>query len=276
MEPSAVGGERVRLLPLEGTYNFRDLGGYPTVDGRSTRWGRLFRSDALQELTAADHDHLTGIGLATVVDLREPDEASRVGRWPLGDGEGPGTDGFSTGRSGQSEGTVDSRSLRYVNLPVIPPGACEDPTVPTASRDGRAERYLWYLEAGREAITAALELIAGAENLPLVFHCAAGKDRTGIVAAMTLAAVGVEREAIVADYAATAAAMDRIIARLRAHPVYRAGIEAIQVNDHYPDGDVMERFLDGLDERHGGAAEWMRSAGLDGEVLDHLRHQLVG
>jgi hypothetical protein len=116
-----------RLVALEGTFNFRDLGGYPTVDGRQTGWGRLFRSDALQELTVADQAYLRDeVGLATVVDLRAPGEAERVGIWPpAADGEG---------------------ALRYVNLPVIPPGSNEDPTVPTASRDGRAERYLWYLE----------------------------------------------------------------------------------------------------------------------------------
>lgn len=252
MEPLVTGAGPVRLLPLEGTYNFRDLGGYPTVDGRSTRWGRIFRSDALHELTLADQDHLGRIGLATVVDLRAPDEADRVGRWP-----------------------ALHESLRYVNLPVIPPSSKDDPTVPTAERDGRAERYLWYLEAGAPAVVGAVELIASAENLPLVFHCAAGKDRTGIVAAMTLAAIGVTREAIVADYAATAAAMERIIARLRGHPVYRRGIESVRVEDHYPDGEVMDRFLDGLDAKHGGAETWLCSVGMDPEALERLRHLLL-
>lgn len=246
-------GQPVRLLPLQGSYNFRDLGGYPTVDGRSTRWGRIFRSDALHELTPVDQAHLDRLGLVTVVDLRGPEEAERVGRWP-----------------------VAHADLRYVNLPVIPPGARDDPTVPAARRETRAQRYLWYLEAGGEdAVLRAVELIADAENLPLVFHCAAGKDRTGIVAAVTLAAVGVTREAIVADYTATAVAMERILDRLRQHPVYRAGVEAIPPEDHHPDGEVMDLFLDGLEERYGGAQRWLRDAGMAPDAIDRLRHLLL-
>jgi hypothetical protein len=125
-----------RLLPLEGTFNFRDLGGYPTVDGRQTGWGRLFRSDALQELTAVDRAFLRdAVGLSTVVDLRAPGEADRVGVWP--------------------SAPEQANGLGYVNLPVIPPGSGDDPTVPTASRDGRAERYLWYLDVGGPAVTGA-------------------------------------------------------------------------------------------------------------------------
>lgn len=247
----AGGDGTARLLPLEGAYNFRDLGGYPTSDGRSTRWGRIFRSDALQELTVGDRSHLEKIGLATVVDLRVPEEAAKVGRWP-----------------------ARHEPLHYVNLPVIPPNLDDDPTVPVRP-DTRGERYLWYLDVGGDAVAAAIELIADHQRLPLVFHCAAGKDRTGIVAAITLAAVGVTREAIVADYVATTAAMERIIDRLRAHPVYRRGIESVRVQDHYPDAEVMDSFLDGLEERHGGAEEWLRSSGAPADTVDRLRHLLL-
>lgn len=244
-------GTAARLLPLEGAFNFRDLGGYPTMDGRSTRWGRIFRSDALHELTASDRTRLEKIGLATVVDLRVPEEAAKVGRWP-----------------------AQHEALYYVNLPVIPPNLDDDPTVPERP-DTRGERYLWYLEVGGDAVASAVQLIADHERLPLVFHCAAGKDRTGIVAAITLAAVGVTREAIVADYVATTAAMERIIDRLRAHPVYRQGIESVRVRDHYPDAEVMDSFLDGLEGRHGGAEEWLRSSGASPDTVDRLRHLLL-
>src|SRR5271166_4913778 len=74
-----------RLLPLVGAYNFRDLGGYPTTDGRQTRWGRLFRSDTLHELTDEDLDAVRALGLVTVIDLRTPTEVARIGRGPLAD-----------------------------------------------------------------------------------------------------------------------------------------------------------------------------------------------
>lgn len=246
---------RSRLVPLEGTFNFRDLGGYPTEDGRETRWGKLFRSDALHELTAADEDHLGRLGLTTVVDLRDPREVEHVGAWPGSDG-----------------------GLRYHNLPVIPEGSYEDPTMPGRDRSERAARYLWYLapQTGAPAITRAVELIANADSVPLVFHCAAGKDRTGIVAAVTLAAVGVTSEAIVADYAATTEAMEAILERLRSLPVYREGIERTQVADHWPDEEVMQEFLDGLEERHGGAEAWLLSVGVSRETVTRLRSVLVG
>jgi hypothetical protein len=251
--PAETSGSR--LVPLQGTFNFRDLGGYPTVDGSETRWLKLFRSDALQELTTADHDYLRSIGLSTVVDLRNPTEAERVGVWPNPAG-----------------------AMSYYNLPVIPPGSDEDPTMPGRSRELRADRYLWYLQpqTGAPAIASALELIADADSVPLVFHCAAGKDRTGIVAAMTLAAIGVTREAIVADYAATTAAMEAILERLGGHPVYERGIAATRQEDHQPDGEVMEQFLDGLEEQHGGARGWMQSVGMAPDVADRLRTVLVG
>src|SRR5580698_10156035 len=87
----------VRLLPLVGAYNFRDLGGYPTLDGRTTRWGRLYRSDTLQELTREDLARLRGIGLVSVIDLRTPNEVERTGRGVLG-----------------------SEPIRYVNLSILP------------------------------------------------------------------------------------------------------------------------------------------------------------
>jgi protein-tyrosine phosphatase len=249
-----------RRLPLQGTFNFRDLGGYPTVHGRETAWGRVFRSDALHHLTGDDQAHLQGLGLATVVDLRGPGEAERVGTWPP-----PPAAGGPGGRG----------DILYVNLPVIPPDSWEDPTVPTAAKDGRAERYLWYLEVGAEALTGALELIARREQCPLVFHCAAGKDRTGIVAALALATVGVERDAIVADYVATTEGMHGIMDRLRSHPVYQPGIDSIRPEQHLPDAQVMEHFLDGLEERYGGAEAWLLSAGISPSTVDRLRTTLL-
>src|ERR1700684_2583135 len=86
-----------RLLPLVGAYNFRDLGGYPTTNGRTTRWGRLFRSDTLHELTNADLIVLRELGLASVIDLRTMTEVQRAGRGLLG-----------------------SEPVHYVNLSVLP------------------------------------------------------------------------------------------------------------------------------------------------------------
>src|ERR1700728_2567539 len=91
-----------RLLPLVGAYNFRDLGGYPTVDGRATRWGLLYRSDTLHELTPADLDVLRGLGLACVIDLRTAGELEQTGR-----------------------GLLQGEPIRYLHLSVMQEGISE-------------------------------------------------------------------------------------------------------------------------------------------------------
>ena len=174
-----------RLLPLVGAYNFRDLGHYPTIDGRVTVWGKLFRSDTLHELTTADLEVLRQIGLAGVIDLRTTAEVERAGRGLLAD-----------------------EPIRYLHASVLQEEGGETVAAPTG--DDPSERYLWYLDAGRLALVAALEMVADPDSYPLVFHCAAGKDRTGVLAALVLDILGVHPDVIIEDYMLTATRIDMI------------------------------------------------------------------
>lgn len=237
------------LVPLEGACNFRDLGGYPTVDGRRTRSGRLYRSDGLQELSTRDIDTLRRHRLRTVVDLRTPEEVARFGRGPLA-----------------------GEPVRYEHVTVIRTDAGESLAAPVT--DDLAERYLWYLEVGRQAMVRALELAGDASAQPLVFHCAAGKDRTGVLAALILACVGVTDDAIVADYARTAEVLGPILERLteRADPEQ---VRAVPPSRLTVEAATMERFLVRLRARHGGAEAWARAAGADPERLAGLRATLL-
>ncbi len=117
---------RERLLPLVGAGNFRDLGGYPTTDGGMTRWGQLFRSDTLHELTEADLEVLREVGLASVIDLRTATELGRSGRGLLGE-----------------------EMVAYLHASVLQEEGGESVAIPAPSDDDPAERYLWYLEVGR-------------------------------------------------------------------------------------------------------------------------------
>jgi protein tyrosine/serine phosphatase len=243
---------RERLIDLAGAFNFRDLGGYPAAGGRVTRWGRLFRSDTLHELTPTDVDVLRSLGLATIVDLRTSRELDRTGRGPMA-----------------------SEPVVYRHLSVIREGEGEAMAVPAEPGEELSARYLWYLEHGREPLVEALALVADGDRLPLVFHCAAGKDRTGVLAALVLDVLGVDREIIVADYVVTAGRMELILARYREDarlaetmakvPAYRFSVEA----------DTMERFLAGLHDRFGGARGWAVSAGVDPDVLDRMGDLLL-
>jgi protein-tyrosine phosphatase len=233
---------------LAGAPNFRDLGGYPTADGRHrTRAGRLFRSDALHELTAADLDALRALGLATVIDLSTPTEAARLGHAPL---------------------DVDVRSL---NLSVSQDGMARERP---ASLD-LAERYVSYLDGGGPALVRALEEIATPEQLPLVFHCFFGKDRTGVLAALVLGCLGVDRRAIIDDYALSSEGMRRLVERWGRDPVYRDTLERTPSALLAADPETMDRFLLELEERHGGARAWARAAGVSTRHLDQLDQVLL-
>lgn len=243
-----------RLLPLAGAFNFRDLGGYPVPGGRVTRWGRLFRSDTLHELTPGDVAMLRSMGLATIIDLRTARELELTGRGPLGD-----------------------LPIAYRHLSVIGEGgeAGEAVAAPAPAGEDLAERYLWYLDTGGKALVDALTMVAGPDSLPLVFHCAAGKDRTGVLAALVLEMLGVAPEAIVADYAITAERMELIMGRYRSDPNFAGRISTVPSSRFSVEGDTMARFIDGLHSRFGGARSWALAAGLSPDALDRMEELLV-
>lgn len=241
-----------RLLPLAGAYNFRDLGGYPTTDGKVTRWGRLYRSDTLHELTDEDLETLRGIGLVSVIDLRTRTELERTGRGVLG-----------------------AEPIRYSHLSVIPEEGGEAQAAPANRIIDVADRYLWYLDVGRDALVESFGLIADPASYPLVFHCQAGKDRTGVLAALVLSCIGVERAAIVDDYVLTATRMDLILGRLRRDPHFADRIDELPASVFKVEASTMERFLEGLDERFGGARSWALGAGVTESQFESLSHLLV-
>jgi protein-tyrosine phosphatase len=243
---------RQRLIGLAGAYNFRDLGGYPTANGRITRWGRLFRSDTLHELTDADVAVLRSLGLATVVDLRTSRELERTGRGPLA-----------------------AEPVAFRHLSVIRDGEGEAMAAPAQPGEELSTRYLWYLESGREPLVEALSLAADPDHLPLVFHCAAGKDRTGVLAALVLDILGVEPQVIVADYVITAGRMELILARYRSDPDVAARMADVPAYRFAVEAETMERFLAGLHQRYGGARAWAVAAGVDTAVLGRMPDLLL-
>ncbi|WP_371516455.1 tyrosine-protein phosphatase [Kitasatospora sp. NBC_01300] len=185
-----------RQLTFERLHNFRDLGGLPAADGRSVRRGLLYRSDSLGKLTSpADLDRLQALGVRTVIDLRYPWEIAAKGRVP------------------------DYEGLVYHNLSIEhrPYDQAEiDPDVDPWRY--LADRFAEVTEDGVEEIREALEVIAAAEE-PAVFHCASGKDRTGLIAALVLTLLGVSEDVIAADFALTELATPHLIAEWHAaHP----------------------------------------------------------
>jgi protein-tyrosine phosphatase len=237
-----------RQLSLAGAINFRDLGGYQTSDGRRTRYGRVFRSNSLQELTRADITVIRErLRLKTVLDLRSAQEIQH-------DGVGP----------------VEHESLRYVNLPMLQEKGKYRPGV---IETGLVDRYFSYLHFAQDSIVSALETIADAQ--PIVFHCAAGKDRTGVLAALLLGCLGVEAETVIYDYAFAQQSREEIVNFLRRRPSYVERLDQLRPSALDSDPSTMRQFLGLLDEGYGGARNWALRAGVSKTMLRRLESTLL-
>ena len=192
-------------IELEGAVNVRDLGGLPAGNGGRTASDRLLRGDNLQELTPSDIARLVrDIGVTTIVDLRStagsPPRARR--RWTASGACGTRTTPCSPSRARPPTRSADVLLTRADQDRSRYPG---DPV---------AGHYLGYLEDRPDQVIGALRSIASSPGAALV-HCAAGKDRTGVVVAVALTAVGVPAEVVVADYAATGERTEQILDGLR-------------------------------------------------------------
>lgn len=253
-------------MALDGAVNVRDLGGLPTEDGGTTAYRRVFRSDNLQGLSAADVRLLVGeLGVRTVVDLRTGVEVDKEGPGPLT--AEPGIEHLHLSLFPEGGRTTD------VEADVLLPWQREWGRQGNDEEDIPSVRfYLNYLRDRPDSVVSALDAMAAGDGAAIV-HCAAGKDRTGVVVALALSAVGVPRDAIVEDYVATGDRLDLVLGRLRASSTYAPDLDSSPADVHRPRPETMRRFLAVLDERHGGPLGWLRSAGYTGQ--DALRARLV-
>ena len=238
-----------RNLIFSSAYNFRDVGGYAGLDGRTVRWRRLFRADSLHRLTGDDWEAFTALGVRSVVDLRRPFEVTEHGR------------------------VAEAEGLRYVNA-VLEHIDWREVPHPDDVRHERwlADRYLNFLEDGRTGLATALGVIADPDAAPVVVHCMAGKDRTGVACALALSLLGVSDEDIAADYAMTEVAMARLTAYLREHKP-----EAIAGQDHMFDSprEAMLLFLADVRTLHGSAEKYAREIGLGEDDIAAMRGHLL-
>ena len=239
-----------RLVSLEGCLNFRDLGGYPTDDGRSVRWQQVYRSDGLQALTEADVTRLRDeLRIGTVIDLRSTPELRATGRGLLGG---------------------DPISFHHLPLYDGKMEALDDPAAVISLTD----RYFLLATHAREQIGRVITAVAEAEA-PLVYHCAAGKDRTGIVSAILLGLLGVREEIIVADYAATRENLDAIVERLMATKGYRTMLAALPAGTLHAEPTTMVEFLDRLRRRYGSMPGYAHAAGVTDATIERLMDRLL-
>jgi protein-tyrosine phosphatase len=253
------------LIPFEGAHNFRDLGGYETRDGRRVRWGRIFRSDHLAELTDRDLDDFSGLGIRLVCDFRSDQEiAKQPNRLP------------SHNPPPQINVAVQGTGLL--------PGEIE-----TAIRSGNPDSLNFrqlLVDGNRFMVTGALDQyrafmhsLVRPECVPLLFHCTAGKDRTGVGAALVLLALGVSERDVMEDYLMTASythdRVEQMLVGLRVDSRFRVDADEIRpIMSARP--EFLQAAFDGIRDDYGTVEDYLEKAlHFNAEQLDALRAHLL-
>lgn len=237
-----------RHLPIKGTYNVRDLGGYAAAQGQ-TQWRRLLRADALHRLDAAGVDELIASGVNTVIDLRNSDELAH-----------------------QPNPFRDHGDVAYHNISLL------DGLSPSLMAEGDVllELYRLALIQRQSALHQVLQIIAYAPPGAVLFHCTAGKDRTGIVAALLLGAAGVDAELIVEDYARTASLIAPIVADITAGAVARGADPVGFARLLASDPATMVATLAFIETEFGSVGAYLEGIGLAPAAIERLRNRLLG
>jgi protein-tyrosine phosphatase len=249
-----IGADPRRLVPLDAVHNFRDLGGFPTTEGRTTRWGRLYRADGLYRLTGADLDRVRELGLNSVVDLRTFGELDERGTFP------------------QAEHPVHFHHVPVIDETWRP----EDVVTTDDAADFLEQAYLTMIEQGAHRFAEAFQTLCVPGALPAVFHCAAGKDRTGVLAMMVLGALDVADEYIVADYALTAEGMQRFrvwVAREFPDLSERMASTPAVFSAAVP--EAMLRLIGFVRREYRSIGSFVREIGVPAESIAHLRSELL-
>jgi protein-tyrosine phosphatase len=247
-----------RRLPLEGLLNARDLGGYPTSDGRITKFRALVRSEAPQKLTEKDIAFLKDYGIKMSIDFRGDREVDR-----------------------QPSVLRDAEGLNYIRCPTF-----NEQVAFTTRKPGKrpavtsfvewGEKYVEMAEGCKDWVGCTLGYIAGSEG-GVLYNCTTGKDRTGLISALILGLCGVSYDDITADYC---------VSEVYLTPVYKELIRIFL--EHWPNEKVsiddpffrtnpknMEGLLRHFDNKYGGVAGYVKASGVTDDVIEAIRRKLV-
>jgi len=244
-----------RHLRFDSVTNFRDIGGYRTRQGYTIAWRRVFRSGEFARITRSDLKRLMEeISPASVVDLRSQFEVER-----------------------QGIGLISEAGIKYHNICFM----TDDDPGANASRYAHCTNMgEFYLEMARQKdygkrIIEALEVIADPKNHPIVFHCAVGKDRTGMLAAVLLSLLGVAEKDIIEDYALSEPYMDELLAKLRNNPGENGGV--LPIPDYFwkASPESMALFLSTLCKEYGSMNDYLTAHGAASSLPKRLQKALL-
>jgi protein tyrosine/serine phosphatase len=248
-----------RLIHFESAPNFRDLGGYRTHDGRTIAWRRLFRSATLHKMDALEMARLEReVSPRAVIDLRGPRD--------------PETDPEAV--------LLKAIGARYHSIPF---STWPWPSLPTdeakadlnATNMGAIYLYRVSEKPFGQRLVDALEVIAERDNHPLVFHCSAGKDRTGVLAAIVLTAMDIVDDDVVEDYALSAPVMNEIRARMSSDPETAQGVKDLPDFQWEASAESMTVFLSLLRREYGSADGYLKANGARSSLVDRLKAALL-
>ena len=247
-----------RILPFDGINNFRDLGGYRTMDERILKWGQLFRSGHLGTPSQFDQSLLQNLGIKTIIDLRSPQERNKM------------PDTLFDGVANMHIPLFRSDPFMYSHI--------------MFQRHKLGQRLediytTWVIDGSAKELGHILHIISDPDNLPLLFHCTAGKDRTGITAAILLLALGVSERTAIADYTLSNAAADRFMADYQ-QPLSLVRFLGIKQEHFYPiiatPPQMMIFTINHIKRKYGSIETYLtHTACVSQEVLQLLKATLL-
>ncbi len=252
--------EEHRLLPMDGSHNTRELGGYKTTDGKTIKWGKLFRSDKLSDISKTDQAYLQNLGIKKIVDFRSEQEKA----------EDP---------------NIIPTGISYVEMPISVDGAMRSKIEAVLKGETDREVQSFLIDANKEFVTNYADVYENFlrglidEDAPTLFHCTAGKDRAGFAAAITLIALGVSKEDVINDYMKTNAftqeRIEEILGQIELMSLYQSDVEILRpllgVEQIY-----IETAFRTAEEKYGSLENFIRNGlNISDEDIQKLRNKFL-
>ena len=252
--------EEYRLLPMDGAHNTRELGGYKTIDGKSVKWGMLFRSDKLSGISKTDEEYLKKLGISKIIDFRSEGEKA----------EDP---------------DIIPAEIDYLEMPINVDGAMRPKIEAVLKGETDKEVKSFLIDANREFVNDYRDVYENFlrslidDGTPTLFHCTAGKDRAGFAAAITLIALGVSKEDVIADYMKTNAftkeRIEEMLGQIKLMSLYQTDVEILRpllgVEQIY-----IETAFEAAEEKYGSLENFIREGlNISNKDIKNLRNQFL-
>ena len=252
--------EDYRLLPMDGAHNTRELGGYKTTDGKSVKWGMLYRSDKLSDISDTDQSYLQDLGIKKIIDFRSKEEK-------------------------EEDPDIIPKGIDYIEMPISVDGAMRSKIEAVLKGETNKDVKSFLIDANKEFVSNYTDVYEDfLRNLinddgPTLFHCTAGKDRAGFAAAITLIALGVSKEDVINDYMKTnqftKERIEEIIGQIELMTLYQTDAEILRpllgVEREY-----IETAFQTAEEKYGSLENFIRDGlNISDEDIQKLRNKFI-